>query len=192
MFPPNDYPHYIEGNDSVDGGFGHDGTVPALWNSYLHPDCVHFVNRNDWDNSWHCFNVHTLYPFIRNPVFVMNPQFDSAAITIELAMPDVVNENTKRYVHYFGDSMQNSILNYMLNENHKGDGAFLASCYEHVSGLDVGRQGATTKIMGHDSSEVAGDWFWGRNKLPHVVYDDRTCDLPCNPTCQGFGPAKST
>ena len=189
MLPPNDYPHYIEGNNSVPGGWGHDGTVPALWESYLHPDCVEKVKYEEPLAPWHCFNVHTLYPFIKTPVFIMQNQFDSDEITVEMEMPNEVNDNTKRYVSYFGDSMQNSILNYMLSaENEKkGNGAFLASCYEHVSGLNIGIKGATTEVMGHYSSDVVGDWFWGRNELPHVVYDDNTCELPCNPDCHGFG-----
>ena len=183
-----DYQHYIEMEDKVNGGWGHDGSVPALWNSYIHPDCIEDLSNKN-EETWHCFNLHTLYKYIQTPVFILNNQFDSDEITSEMAMPNTVNSNTTRYVEYFGSQMSNSILNYLLHENKNGNGVFLAGCYNHVTGLNVGNSGATTVIDGYNSSELVGDWYWEQNKLPHIVYDK--CDeLPCNPTCRGFGGKK--
>merc|ERR1712048_1182618 len=173
MMPPNDYQHHIVMNDEVNGGWGHNASVPTLWNSLIHPDCVEDLQKKNAE-TWHCFNVHTLYKYIKTPLFIMNNQYDSDELTSEMAMPNVVNNDTKTYVKYFGAAMGNSILNYLLHENDNGNGVFLAGCYNHVTGLNVGNKGATTKIDGYNSSALVGDWYWETNKLPHIVYDK--CD----------------
>ncbi len=64
MFIDTDYEHYIVMNDTVNGGWGHDGSVPDLWNARLDPACVSDLETNNKD-TWHCFNLHTLYPYIK-------------------------------------------------------------------------------------------------------------------------------
>eukprot|EP00486_Rosalina_sp_Unknown_P014501 CAMPEP_0201595450 /NCGR_PEP_ID=MMETSP0190_2-20130828/192452_1 /ASSEMBLY_ACC=CAM_ASM_000263 /TAXON_ID=37353 /ORGANISM="Rosalina sp." /LENGTH=221 /DNA_ID=CAMNT_0048055447 /DNA_START=211 /DNA_END=873 /DNA_ORIENTATION=- len=94
MMPPNDYEHYIVMNDATNGGWGHDSSVPDLWDAYLQPNCVEDLKSKGKD-TWHCFSVHNLYPYIKTPVFIMNNQFDSDEITNEMAMPNVVNATTE-------------------------------------------------------------------------------------------------
>lgn len=185
MMPPNDYVHYIEMNDSISGGFGHNDSVPKLWNAYLQPNCVEYMLNNGL-NTWHCFSVHNLYPFIQTPLFVLENKYDSDQITYEMAMPNEVNDDTSQYVDYFGDCMKRSILDQVRYGNNS-NGLFFASCYDHVTGLDVGNNDASTIVNGYNSSQLVGSWFWELAKYPTVVYDDCIDDaLPCNPTCTSF------
>lgn len=187
MMPPNDYPHWIKNED---GGEGHNNSIVELWDGYLIPDCVAALGRN---KSWHCSSVHNLYPFIRAPIFVMENKYDKNQIVQQLLLPmHPVNNGTIGYVEYFGNAMDRSIMTRIIENKNQSNGVFYASCFDHGTGLGIGLPpGKATTINGYNSSELVGDWFWGRNKLPHFVYDtcnDEKNQLPCNPRCDPYPP----
>ena len=201
LMPPNDYPHYILLNDTIMGGFGHNDSAVKLWNAYLAPNCV---NSTNVEPNWHCYSVHNYFPFIQTPIFILENKFDTAQLSYDFKMPNnnVTTNNTIKYVKYFGYNMEKSIMNrfgldadnqnndhdnYNVNNSNKVNGLFFASCFEHVTGLDVGNVDATTIVNGYNSSQIVGNWFWNLNKLPNIVVDN--CinqQLPCNPTCSAY------
>ena len=185
MMPPNDYPHWIENEN---GGNGHNDSVSLLWNSYLDPGCVKALGVN---LSWHCGSIHNLFPYIQVPTFVMENKYDKFQIESSMLMPsNNVTNKTIGYVEYYGNDMDRSVLNRVVDNDGRENGLFYPSCFSHTGGLGVGGKGGY-KVNGYNSSELVGDWFWDRNKLPHFVAD--TCNnandqLPCNPTCPSYPP----
>lgn len=112
--------------------------------------------------------------------------YDSNQITAQGGLPSslVPTPEGEKYIEYMGRGMRNS-----TSKLKKGDGIFLSSCYDHTSGLSVD---GTTKINGHLSSQIQGDWFYSRGNTSLYILRD-TCDaaqnnLPCNPSCRGIGP----
>ena len=182
--PPNDYPHWIV-NET--GGAGHNDTS-SLWDTYLEPKCVQALGE---ENAWHCGSIHNLYPYIETPIFVIENKFDKYQIENSMLMPtDVVNNETKGYVGYYGVDMDRSIITQLVDENNGKNGLFYPSCFDHTGGIKIGLPAkASTVIDGHTPTEYVGDWYWERNKLPTLVYD--TCnndenELPCNPSCTSY------
>eukprot|EP01084_Bolivina_argentea_P105201 188325_1 len=175
--PPNDYPHWIK-NET--GGDGHDNSSSVLWDSYLLPTCT-----SKESIPWHCETVHVAYKYMTTPVMVLENIFDSQQLNGELGLPSKVTTETKEYVAYFGYDMLLSMANQVESPN----GLFLPSCYDHCSGIGYGDYGggSKTKIKGYNVTQVLGDWFWERNKVPHILVDDCKSNLPCNPTCKGYG-----
>ena len=188
MMPPNDYPHWVAHQT---GGEGHDNSINVLWDSYLSPSCVNGLGAN---LSWHCGSVHNLYKYIETPFFVMQNKFDTNQLKAQFHLPsNTVNNETIGYVEYFGVDTDRSIVTQMIDITNDKNGLFYASCFDHGGGLGIGTNAAITKISGYNSSELVGDWFWERNKLPHYVYDtcnNNTYQLPCNPTCHSYPPKK--
>eukprot|EP01084_Bolivina_argentea_P183406 316477_1 len=185
MMPPNDYPHWVQHEN---GGEGHNDSIMLLWNGYLTRACVEGLGGN---NSWHCGSVHNLFPYIDVPVFVMENKFDTNQLEAQFGLPtNVVNETTTGYVEYFGVDMDRSIITQLVDNKNTKHGLFYASCFDHGGGLTIGKSNVTT-IDGYNGTELLGDWFWERNKLPHFVYDtcnDEKNQLPCNPTCDSYPP----
>eukprot|EP01084_Bolivina_argentea_P066238 120741_1 len=182
--PPNDYPHWIVHKD---GGAGHSANV--LWDSYLDPYCVSALGSK---NSWHCQSAHNSFPFIKTPIFIMENKFDSSQIVSSFLLPqNTVNNETIGFVEYFGIDMDRSIITQLIDEKNETNGLLYASCFQH-SGFGIGGKiNASTIVNGFNSTELVGDWFWERNKLPHFVMDtcnDEQNQLPCNPTCGSYPP----
>eukprot|EP01084_Bolivina_argentea_P242860 407281_1 len=129
---------------------------------------------------------------METPNFVMTNKFDKHPLVNDYLVPTTyVNANTTAYVEYYGVDADRTFYPLMIDQQNKQNGLFYASCLDHVAGLGIGNTVATTIINGYNSSELVGDWFWDRNKLPHFVYD--TCNndknkLPCNPTCHSYPP----
>merc|ERR1711933_305884 len=115
----------------------------------------------------------------------MENKYDTNQLEAQFLLPtNTVNNQTIGYVEYFGNDMDRSIITQMIDEKNERNGLFYASCFDHGSGLGIGGKKSTI-IDGYNSSELVGDWFWERNKLPHFVYDkcnDDKNQLPCNPT----------
>ena len=111
--------------------------------------------------------------------------YDKEQIQDQMYIPRTLTRDTKEYVSYFGYNMLLSLANQIKEPN----GLFLSSCYDHCTGIGYGNYnfGSTTKIKGYNVTQVLGDWFWGRNQVPHILVDDCGSDLPCNPTCKGYG-----
>ena len=187
LAPPNDYPHWVANQT---GGEGHDPSINELWDTYLIPECVEALGNE----SWHCSSVHNIYPFLKGPIFVMENKYDTNQIHAQFLMPEnPVTPQTIGYVEYFGLDMENSIFTRIIDINNATNGVYFASCFDHGGGLGIGLSSGASTINGYNSSELVGDWFWERNKLPHFVYD--TCNdqknlLPCNPTCDTYPPKK--
>ena len=187
--PPDDYPHWVANQN---GGATHNDSINELWDVYLDSECVGALGPN---KSWHCLSVHNIYPFLKGPIFIMENNYDTNQIQEEGQMPhNEVTNDTIGYVEYFGLDMRNSIYTRIVDVNNVTNGVYLASCFDHGTGLGIGLEpGQASSVNGYNSSELVGDWFWERNKLPHFVYD--TCNdngnlLPCNPTCDTYPPHK--
>lgn len=45
-----------------------------------------------------------------------------------------------------------------------------------------------TRVQGYGLNDIAGDWFFEKNKLPHRLVDGcwKQGGLPCNPVCPSF------
>ena len=179
-------------NDTVNGGIGHNDSIVLLWDSFLDATCTSNLSNNGFE-SWHCSSVHNLYPFIETPLFILENKYDNNQIEGEMGMPvNTVNNDTIKYVTYYGDSMKRSILDsirYYHNNNKERpeNGLFFASCFDHTSGIDIANDNAKTTINGYNSSQLVGSWFWELNEYPIRVIDDCIDDaLPCNPTCDSF------
>eukprot|EP01084_Bolivina_argentea_P105200 188324_1 len=178
---PNDYPHWLT---NTIGGAGHTNGTVGLWQQYLDPECT-----SKEEISWHCDTVHVAYKYIKTPILVLENRYDSQQLNGEMDIPSNVTDETKQYVEYFGYNMLLSMVNQVESPN----GLFLPSCYDHCTGLTYGNfgGGSTTKItygnIGYNVTEVLGDWFWERNKIPHILVDNCNSNLPCNPTCHGYG-----
>eukprot|EP00054_Salpingoeca_dolichothecata_P009553 m.53829 g.53829 ORF g.53829 m.53829 type:complete len:395 (+) comp18444_c0_seq1:105-1289(+) len=171
--PPSDWPHWEQGQ--TDGPM-HNSSVQELWNAYIQPGCQADLGKY----AWRCASVHTMYPYLKSPLFVQENQFDTNQIQTQLALPkDDYNDKAFAYIAYFGFAMGNSTTQVYKNTS-KHDGLFLPKCFDHGGGI-----GATgnTKINNYNSSELLNDWFFEYNKLPHVVVDTCAGSLPCNPTC---------
>eukprot|EP01084_Bolivina_argentea_P291456 500926_1 len=161
MMPPNDYPHWIANQD---GGEGHDDSGNVLYDAYLDPKCVTALGNL----SWHCNSVHNLYKYIETPIFVMQNKFDTNQLENQFLLPrNVVNNETIGYVEYFGNDMDRSIITQMIDIKNDKNGLFFPSCFDHGGGLGIGGSGQVTTINNYNSSELVGDWYWERNKLPH-------------------------
>eukprot|EP01084_Bolivina_argentea_P259618 438109_1 len=178
MMPPNDYPHWVANEN---GGEGHNDSIVVLYDGYLLPNCVQALGK---ENAWHCGSVHNAYPYIEAPIFVLENKYDQNQIYAQMLMPkNPVTNETIGYVEYYGINMDRSIITQLIDEKNDKNGLFYPSCFDHGTGLSIGGTGGTI-INGYNSSQLVGDWFWERNKLPHIVYD--TCNsvenqLPCNP-----------
>eukprot|EP00483_Globobulimina_turgida_P005206 UN05216 len=187
--PPNDFPHWTQHEN---GGEGHDDSGSVLFDAYLNPVCVSALSKNN--NSWHCGCVGNAYQFIQTPLFVMQYKYDVNQIQTQMLMPHPnkeVNNETYGYVEYFGGDSDRSILSQMVDSGQTKNGLFYPSCYDHGIGLGIGNGVNLTVIDGYNSSELVGDWFWERNKLPRLVYDkcnSESNQLPCNPNCDGYPP----
>lgn len=128
-----------------------------------------------------CDTMDTLYKFIAAPLFVIENVFDKNAVETQegmpVTMPNALNDTQKAYLRYYGAAAKLSVAQVPTSTKH--DGLFLASCLDHTENFGAS---ANTTVQGTTFVPLVGDWFFGRNKLPHVVRDD--CgDLPCNPTC---------
>eukprot|EP01084_Bolivina_argentea_P291464 500935_1 len=75
LMPPNDFPHWVA---HTNGGEGHDDSIGVLYDSYLNPNCVEALSKNN--NSWHCGCVGNGYQYIKTPMFVMENKYDYAQI----------------------------------------------------------------------------------------------------------------
>eukprot|EP01084_Bolivina_argentea_P207548 354087_1 len=183
MMPPNDYPHWVAGEN---GGPAHNDSSTKLYDGYLDPNCVKGLGEK---NAWQCDSVHNAFPFIEAPVFVLEYKFDKNQIISEGQMPtNVVNNNTIGYVEYYGIDMDRSILTQLVDEKNDKNGLFYPSCFDHGG---IGVPNSKVVINGYHTGEIVGDWFWERNQLPHFIYDtcnNETYKLPCNPTCDGYPP----
>jgi hypothetical protein len=83
------------------------------------------------------------------------------------------------YQAYFANSMRETMNQWLANSAGSDNGLFMPACHDHCTGVGVG---GTVHIQGHLYEELLGDWYWGRNAIPHVLVDD--CgDAPCNPDC---------
>lgn len=150
--------------------------IVELWQFFLSTKCTATV---DPAVAWHCATVHVMYPFIETRMFVIENEADTNQLLVQLRMPAVKNNETERYVKYFTSAMRTS------TSQAKNNVLFLASCFEHTSGLGVS---GTTAINGHTSGELLGPWFNGASD-PTAQYVDNCPDLPCNPTCNTKFPS---
>lgn len=67
-WPPSDFADFAEGHV---GGWDNDtvSTLVSLWDSILNPQCV-----ADQTNPTVCWNVDSLYPYIKQPLFIIENQ----------------------------------------------------------------------------------------------------------------------
>lgn len=133
-------------------------------------------------DSFVCDTIDTLFSYIQTPLFVVENQFDSYAVTNLEGMPPakggIFDDAQKAYLRYYGSATKLSLAQISANAR-ENNGLFLASCISHTG--DFGAQTNTT-VDGTTFVPLVGDWFFGRNKLSHFV-QDKCGDLPCNPTC---------
>lgn len=152
--------------------------------TYKHPDCV--AAQAPWDEE-KCATVHVLYPFIKQPLYVIENQYDTNQIYVQKECAKGDGAEQRAYIAMYGQAMRNSTQQVLDSAKH--DGIFLPSCLQHGVGEDV-------ELHGQVWLPVLGDWFFGRNKLSqyHQLVDDctMTAGLPCNThkDCQlsGSGP----
>ena len=97
-----------------------------------------------------------------------------------LSPTDHSSEPAQQYLKYYGRAQTLSASQVVFNTA-KPDGLFLASCYSHT-GNYMAKSAANMTINGTRMIEVVGDWFFGRNMMPHHVIDNCGA-LPCNPAC---------
>jgi len=124
--------------------------------------------------------VDVVYNFIYCPLYVSENQFDSNQIFAQLGCP-TVGTHTNGYISYFGAGMKTSIQQ-LINNKKKTDGLFFMSCLDHVETTYIS---APTLVQGVRQRDSIDDWYFGSNKVPHVLVDNCVSaqGLPCNPTC---------
>jgi hypothetical protein len=171
--PPSDWAHWKEGEA---GGIFADDSISNLYQSYHHPDCAKAHGAKD---EFKCTSASAVYPYIKAPLYVMENQYDTNQLNVQLGLPrGSKTPQSQEYIAYFGRAMRNSTQQIPAKP---GDGLFHPSCLAHGVSKD-------TKIKGHDWFTGLGDWFYGRQGVPTILVDD--CEmadpgLPCNPTCSG-------
>lgn len=176
--PPPSYECFVAGRPSP-VTCETNGSTALLWQTYFNPACSAAQAAGE---EFHCGTVHVLYPFIKQPLYVIENQYDTNQIYTQMGCPRGDGPEQRTYVGMYGEAMRNS-TNQVLANTAKKDGIFLPSCLAHgVSDA--------TMIKDHTWMPVLGDWFFGRGKLTeyHQLVDDcvMTDQLPCNPArgCQ--------
>jgi hypothetical protein len=167
IYRPSDWAHFVAGTH---GNMNYDNnSVPAfitgeLWNSrgLLPAACIADQKPDEW---WACTSIHTLYKYIKTPIFVLENQYDTNQIFTQEGAPKHAKSKQEyatlvRYIVMHGEAMRNSTAQ-VLNDAplHKAqgtDGLFLPSCLEHGVGV---------KVQGQSWQPIVSDWFWGTGKL---------------------------
>ena len=108
----------------------------ALWAEALNPRCEAAHPADDFV----CFTIDTLYTYVQAPLFVVNNMYDSNQIHTQMGMPapdpeQPLSGTTTAYFKYYGGTQRLSVQQVVANAQKKGDGLFLASCYDHTGNL---------------------------------------------------------
>lgn len=130
-------------------------------------------------------------------MYVVQNWYDPEQLHTQLGLPkdQYGTSDGQDFAAYFGRAMQNS-TNLVVKHpsGKKGDGIFLASCFDHGDGIHLRHDDGTqfvTQLKGHTSFKGLADWFYDRKQVPAILVDDCQqlgAGLPCNPTCDGLGP----
>jgi len=204
IYPPSDFPHFYAGtHGNAFSQAGGSGEQFALFNArgILPASCVAAQKPDQW---WACGSVHTLYPFIKTPLFVVENQFDTAQLyAADGHLPKQPTSGaetaaTERYVAMYGEAMRNSTAQVLndapVTKKRVPDGLFHPSCFQHE--VNITEQITAPGANGTAQSWplVLGDWFFEQNALSqyHRLVERCSAGLPCNawPPCK-YGSSPS-
>jgi hypothetical protein len=193
VYAPSDWAHFAAGTHGNPNS--ENNSLPAfvfgeLWSSRgLFPAaCVADQKPGEW---WACSSVHTLYKYIKTPLFVIESQYDTNQIFAQEQAPKSPGSaaeyaTLERYVIMYGEAMRNSTAQVLddapLAKAPGTDGIFHPSCLQHGVQLPV-------QLQGQDWLAVLSDWFWETGQLKEyyrMVEPASGTGLPCNPyhSCQ--------
>jgi len=210
IYAPSDWAHFAAGTHGNPSSVNN--SLPAfigdtLWGSRgLAPAACYAAQKPDeW---WACDSAHTLYKYIKAPLFIVENQYDSNQIFAqELApkTPSSASEHAtlRRYVVMYGEAMRNSTAQVLddapLHKAPGTDGIFHPSCLQH--GVGSATSADPLLLQGQSWVPIVGDWFRGTGQLkqfyrmvetPSATGEpsnpDKSCAIPSAPP----GPSKPT
>ena len=141
-----------------------------------------------------CWSAAVHYPFITTPLFLAQNRFDLNQIqsvmgTTWWPYPKGEKEHAlavAAYVRYFGQRTVSGIAHAVIHgPKNATDGLFMPSCFAHCSNLCM--LDNSSMVQGFRYHEALEDWFEGRGKVPHLLFDDCNAkegtEDPCNRNC---------
>lgn len=202
IYAPSDWAHFKEGTH---GNMNYDNkSVPAfisgeLWDSrgLMPAACIADQKPDEW---WACGSLHTLYKYIKTPLFVLENQYDTNQIFAQEQAPQQASDAHEyatlvSYIVMYGEAMRNSTAQVLqdapLSKAPGTDGIFHPSCLQHGVGVT---------LQGQSWQPIVSDWFWGTGQLKQyyrMVEAPSAAGEPSNPAKQcalpaGPGPSKPT
>ena len=145
------------------------------------PDAACAAAHAPTGDAFVCGSVDATYAYAKAPLFVVENRFDTYQLGkvegLDTKAPHGAGTKAGGYVRYYGRAMAASVARQVRAK--AGDGMFFPSCFDHTGnfGLRVKNTIANTTFVA-----PIGDWFFGRDKLGHLLEDD--CgELPCGAGC---------
>jgi hypothetical protein len=139
------------------------------------------INAKSPADQWQCFMAQYTLPFLRTPLFIMNPQYDSWQMGNVLALssgciqkPSTCSQQEMTAFQNFRTSMLQALTPALQSST---DGMWTDACVIHCQTLDQGGW-TSIKVGGYSLQQTFGNWYFGRG---HPKQND--CAWPCNPTC---------
>ena len=74
------------------------------WKAHLNEGCVQALGVN----AGRCQSVHTAYPYVKTPLYVMENNYDTNQLGHFGLKKTMTSEQAQNYVRYYGRAMRNS------------------------------------------------------------------------------------
>ncbi|XP_065829475.1 uncharacterized protein [Oscarella lobularis] len=150
-------------------------SIYDLYRSFTEEKCT----KANPDKPYWCgpANIAFLYPYIETSLYVIENQYDSNQLFVQLGCPKQNTPDAIRYIEYYGDHMRATMMN--ITRSPKGDGLFGPSCLDHTGNFGLPYEGVTIKNTTY--GESLGDWYFNRKGLTQLMDD---CPKPCNKECK--------